>query len=230
MNRSFWANNTAQPCTEVCVEGSLSRETSPVVGSPECQAHSHCMAVGTLLTKGFLDGPKLDFCWPLTLWAGAQQRRRGRGGVCTSSGCWACPWTVYMLHNSKLCFLLPSLEKRKLRVWEAVQLPKQSLHGLIVLKTFPRLETRLKWTTAERFGSYISLDLSHRMNSAFPGFHFSLKAVARRPSEYAWGNWGTLLPTVEAWDKSPKCQSQICHTCLYCGHIFQVCAIPHQWV
>lgn len=36
------------------------------------------------------------------------------------------------------------------------------------------------------------------MNSVFPGFHFSLKAEARRPSEYAWGNWGTLLPTVEA--------------------------------
>lgn len=36
------------------------------------------------------------------------------------------------------------------------------------------------------------------MTSAFPGFHFSLKAVARRTSEYTWGNWGALLPTVEA--------------------------------
>lgn len=65
-------------------------------------------------------------------------------------------------------------------------------------QNLPPWETHLKWTAAERFGSYISLDLSHRRNSAFPGFHFSLKAVARRPSEHTWGDWGTLLPTVEA--------------------------------
>lgn len=147
-------------------------------------------------------------------WGPTCEQRSEPWGVCSSTGCQAFPWTVYMTPNSKLGSLWPSLEEGKLRLTEAVHLPKQSPYGLITLKAFsPKILSQMdscrQICPAEQ-------TLPPRFPSQSKGSGKNTSRVFLVQLRDSPSNCGG---TIETRTPTATLKSAMC---LYRGHIFQV--------